>query len=186
MRLKNGIERFSDEQRENILKALMLAKLAHTGQERDEGGSYIIHPIRIANTLIYDIETSNSDMIMAALLHDVVEDTEITSAEIKKDFGDEVARMVDRLTRDKNKETKKEKFEKTIVGSADVKLLKACDYLDILRSLSYGADRQGQEWVDWHLVEALEMYIPMAEAAGNEWLIKEMKEEYKNYHHILN
>ena len=65
----------------------------------------IIHPIRIANTLIYDIEISNSDMIMAALLHDVVEDTKITLTEIKRICG-EVARMVESLTRDKSKETK--------------------------------------------------------------------------------
>lgn len=175
-KLLEKVNSFPSEEKKLILLALRLAKLAHEGQKRDEGDPYVIHPIRIANTLLYDLDIINCEMISAALLHDVVEDTEISIEEIEKQFGIRIAEFVDALTRDKDKETKKEKFEKTLQKSSEIKILKACDWLDNLRSLPARTDG-GERW-NRHLREAVEMYIPMAKATGNEWLVKEMKKAY--------
>ncbi len=175
--MNNSIKTFAVGEQGRLSDALTLAKRAHQGQKRDEGDPYVIHPIRIANMLISDLKVTDGNIIIAALLHDVVEDTGITLEEIKEKFGEEVGELVHLLTRDKEKETKKEKFEKTLRGSAEDKLLKACDYLDNLRSLLFRTDRE-ERW-QRHLREAEEMYIPMAEATRDEWLISEMKKAYR-------
>ncbi len=77
-----------------ILKAYQFAKDYHKGQKRLSGEEYIIHPLNVANILSglnLDDET-----ICAAILHDVVEDTEITKEDLVKEFGEEIASMVDR------------------------------------------------------------------------------------------
>lgn len=177
-KLRDGIRSFIvlEQERLIIISALELAKKAHEGQKRDEGDPYIIHPIRIANTLIYDLKVIDADIIIAGLLHDVVEDTYVPLDEIKEEFGGSVAYFVRALTRDKARETKREKFEKTINGMEEVKLLKACDWLDNLQSFVYRTDR-GERW-QRHLVEAKEMYIPLARATNNQWLLQEMKKAY--------
>ena len=159
-----------------ILNALNLAKEAHKGQKRDEGDPYIIHPIRIGNILTYDLGIKDKDILIAGLLHDVIEDTSVTTEEIERKFGKKVSDMVSSLTRNKDKETKKEKFEKTLYASEEIRLLKACDWLDNLRSFVYRTDR-GERW-QRHLKEAQEMYIPLAKATGNKWLITEMEKAY--------
>jgi len=173
-KLKNGIENLGIKG--NILDALDLAKKAHKEQRRDEGDPYIIHPIRIANMLMYDLGVRSADMVVAGLLHDVVEDTNVTLEEIEEKFGKKVADIILSLTRDKEKETKKEKFDKILKGQQEIKLLKACDWLDNLRSFIYRTDR-GERW-DRHLQEAKEMYIPLARATENKWLITEMEKAY--------
>ena len=175
-RLKNGVKKFVPEEQERILNAFDLAEMVHRDQKRDEGDPYIIHPIRIANTLIYDLGISTGDMIIAGLLHDVVEDTNTTLNEITKKFSENVSRLVNALTRYKERETKKDKFKKTISGPEEIRLLKACDCLDNLRSFVYRTDR-GERW-QRHLQEAKDMYIPLARATGNEWLMTEMEKAY--------
>lgn len=77
-----------------ILKAYNYAKDHHTGQKRLSGEEYIIHPLNVANILSglnLDDET-----ICAAILHDVVEDTDVTKEDLRREFGEEVSVMVDR------------------------------------------------------------------------------------------
>lgn len=176
-RLKNRLEKWNFQDRSRILTALELARRAHERQKRDEGDPYIIHPMRVTNTLIGDLNVTDSDMIIAGLLHDVVEDTDISLAEIRRKFGERVVKLVSALTRDKEKETKKDKFEKTVNGPEDVRLIKACDWLDNLRSFIYRTDR-GERW-QRHLKEAKEMYIPLAEATRDDRLVMEMKNAYE-------
>ena len=175
-KLRTKADSFGVKGKNDILDALDLAKKAHEGQKRDEGIPYVIHPIRVANTLMYDLSSKGVESIVSGLLHDVVEDTNVTLAEIEKRFGKKVADTVLSLTRDKKKETKKEKFEKTLQKEQRIKLLKACDWLDNLRSLAYWTDR-GEKW-QRHLQEAKEMYIPLAKATENKWLIGEMEKAY--------
>jgi GTP pyrophosphokinase len=170
--LKEAIRNFNTEGRACILRALELAKEAHNGQKRDEGDPYIIHPIRVANTLIYNLGIIDCDMVSAGLLHDVVEDTEVPLEEIQKRFGERVAEFVEFMTRDKEKETKKEKYDKIILESQELKVIKACDWLDNLRSCVYRVDR-GERW-QRHLREDEEMYLPLAKIVGDKWLIAEM------------
>ena len=77
----------------NVYKrALEFAATAHAGQKRKNGDNYIIHPIRVSQ------EVKTEDQKVIALLHDTVEDTEATLAEIREQFGDHVAFCVDLLT----------------------------------------------------------------------------------------
>ena len=82
---------------DRIMQALEFAAKAHEGQKRKSGEPYIFHPIEVAKILVaYDCDT---DSIIAALLHDTVEDTEVTLDQVKKLFGQEVASLVDGLTK---------------------------------------------------------------------------------------
>ena len=175
-KFRKALNNLDVEEKPAIVMALELAKKAHAGQNRDEGGQYIIHPIRVANTLIYNLGFRDRNIKIAGLLHDVVEDTNITLAKIEKSFGKNVSDLVATLTRDKEKETKKQTFEKMLQESLEKKILKTCDWLDNLRSFVYRTDR-GERW-QRHLQEAKEMYIPLARAAENKWLIAEMEKVY--------
>ncbi|MCI5578337.1 MAG: HD domain-containing protein, partial [Oscillospiraceae bacterium] len=82
---------------EKIMRAYKLADAAHEGQMRSSGEKYITHPLSVANILLdYCMDT---DTICAALLHDVVEDTDTTLDEIRKQFGEDVAVLVDGVTK---------------------------------------------------------------------------------------
>ena len=82
---------------ERIERAYQLAKRAHEGTLRRSGEPYIVHPVCAAIILVE--LGMDTDSIVAALLHDVVEDTEITLEEIRKEFGKDVAFLVDGVTK---------------------------------------------------------------------------------------
>lgn len=77
-----------------ILKAYNFAKSKHNDQKRLSGESYIIHPVHVAE-ILSNINLDDAT-ICAALLHDVVEDTEVTREELENEFGKEISDMVDR------------------------------------------------------------------------------------------
>ena len=82
---------------ERIKSAIIFAEEAHKDQRRKSGEPYVVHPISVAETLLsFDCDT---DSIVAALFHDIVEDTEITLDDIKKRFGAQVALLVDGVTK---------------------------------------------------------------------------------------
>ncbi len=126
-----------------IMEALALAEQAHILQKRDDGDLYVIHPIRVARFLIEEMDERNPDVVCAALLHDVVEDTDVTLDQIRDQFGDRVARLVDSVTRPRAKfETEEEKriskpltYQKTLdTGSPETLRIKAADIVDNMRS----------------------------------------------------
>ncbi len=103
---------------ENIQKAIDFARMSHEGQFRKSGEPYVIHPILVAS-IVASI-SSDSVMVIAALLHDVVEDTEYTLEDVRELFGDEVALLVDGLT--KLSEIREEEL---ISSDSDEKLIKS-------------------------------------------------------------
>ena len=110
-------------------KALILATRAHAGQKRLNGNNYIIHPIRVSQ------EVSTERQKVIALLHDVVEDTEIPLEEIQKEFGDEVAVAIDCLTRREGEENEKEDYDdyiKRVLTNKDAIAVKIADIADNL------------------------------------------------------
>ena len=133
---------FGKEDREKILAALKFAKFKHKGQRRDEeSAAYIIHPVRVALTLLENVGTWDADVVVGALLHDVVEDCGVRLHSIEKRFGKRVAYFVKALTRipkkgetDAEKEIrKKEKIRELAYESLEVRLIKCADILDNLR-----------------------------------------------------
>lgn len=171
-----------------ILAALALAERAHLGQRREEGDPYIIHPIRIANILQYDLKITDADLIVAALLHDVVEDSRVASLNlIKTMFGARVGRLVKNLTRPRpareseahKKIWKARKLESYWRADAATRLIKSADFLDNIRSWtmipkSSPAIKKFSRW----LAETEKYYLPLARAT-NRYLAKEIDEEFQ-------
>ena len=127
---------------EKIKLALYFAEECHEGQYRKSGEDYIMHPVEVTKILI-DMKM-DTDTIVAGILHDIVEDTLITLADIKYNFGDTVATLVDGVTKLKSlpNGTKKqdENIRKMILAMAQnlrVIIIKLSDRLHNMRTLKY-------------------------------------------------
>jgi guanosine-3',5'-bis(diphosphate) 3'-pyrophosphohydrolase len=124
---------------ERIQKAEDFARTKHLGQKRKlSNDPYIVHPIRVAK--IVSEFSDNPVLLMAALLHDTIEDTQTTYEDIKANFSDEVADMVMALTNDpeeKERMGKKEYLTKKMsLMDSDTLLVKLADRLDNVRDLN--------------------------------------------------
>ena len=96
--------RFSAEDIERIESAYQLAREAHKEQRRKSGEPYIMHPVAVAKIVAEELRLGPNPII-AAFLHDVVEDTPYTNEDIRERFGDDVAFLVDVVTKKKRKST---------------------------------------------------------------------------------
>jgi GTP diphosphokinase / guanosine-3',5'-bis(diphosphate) 3'-diphosphatase len=158
-----------DVDRELIARAFKYAAKAHEGQQRRSGEDFIHHPYAAAMVcagLRLDDET-----IAAALLHDVVEDTEVTLDDVRSEFGDEIAKLVDGVTKltrvqfQSREQAQAENYRKMVFAMAQdlrVILIKLADRLHNLRTIEYlGKQKQVQK-----SREALEVYAPLAHRLG--------------------
>src|SRR5437016_398600 len=155
--------------RELLARAFRFAASAHEGQQRRSGEDFIHHPwgvARICAQLRLDEQT-----IAAALLHDVVEDTDTDIEDVRADFGDEVAKLVEGVTKltriqfQSREQAEAENYRKMVVAmSEDVRviLIKLADRLHNLRTIEYlGKQKQIQK-----AKETLEVYAPLAHRLG--------------------
>lgn len=131
----------SDEDKKNIRKAFELALEAHAQQRRKSGEPYILHPIEVARICAQEIGLG-ATAVIAAILHDIVEDTDITLKEIKEKFGDRISLIVDGLTKlDNTYEMDCPQAENlrrvlaTLVEDVRVVLIKMADRLHNMRTL---------------------------------------------------
>lgn len=130
-----------------IFKAIEFATKAHTGQYR-KGTKipYIVHPLGVARTLI-ELGCSE-EIIVAGLLHDTVEDTPVSLADIKFSFGDEVLRLVEAASEpDKSaswEDRKRHTIEYLKIAPADVLLVTCADKLDNIRSIREDYEKIGE------------------------------------------
>ncbi|MGI5891856.1 MAG: RelA/SpoT family protein [Bacillota bacterium] len=127
---------------DSILRAYLLAMEAHKGQTRDSGEQYIIHPLAIADILA-DLQLDDTSII-AGLLHDVVEDTDVELEQIRKEFGDEVVVLVDgvtklskleHLSRQENHDENLRKMFLAMANDIRIILIKLADRLHNMRTL---------------------------------------------------
>ena len=152
---------------ELVNKAYVVAKKQHEGQKRRSGLDYITHPLAVA-TILAELGMS-SETLAAALLHDTVEDTGYSIEKLEADFGTEVARLVDGVTKlDKVKygeASAAETVRKMVVAMAKdirVLLVKLADRLHNMRTLEFlPADKQEQK-----ARETLEIFAPLAHRLG--------------------
>ena len=166
--------------------AYLFSNAAHQGQQRQSGEPYISHPIAVAQIVAH--WQLDAQAIMAALLHDVVEDTDITTEEIRSRFGKPVADLVDgvsKLDRVESQtlvEAEAENFRKMLLAmSRDVRviLIKLADRLHNMRTLGAVSIEQRRRVAR----ETIEIYAPIANRLGLDGLFREMHElAFQNLH----
>ncbi len=155
---------------ETLTKAYDFALKAHEKQKRDEGSPYIIHPVAVADILT-DLKL-DSATIATGLLHDTIEDTHATYQTIEKEFGKEVADLVDGVTKLSEYEnqaisnSKAENFRKLILAtSKDIRVLlvKLADRLHNMRTIKFIVDKDKQIRI---AKETMEIYAPLSDRMG--------------------
>ena len=162
-----------------INKAYVYAARKHDGQMRKSGDAYFTHPVSVAD-IIADMRLDASS-VCAALLHDVVEDCDADVSDIQTVFGDEVAFLVDGVTKlgkvnfASREDRQAESFRKMLVAMArDIRVLlvKLADRLDNMRTL----DHMSPASQDRIARETLEIYAPLAGRLGIQWLKAELED----------
>jgi guanosine-3',5'-bis(diphosphate) 3'-pyrophosphohydrolase len=160
-------------------RAYQFSREAHTSQKRLEGSAYIEHPLAVASILAdmkMDIPT-----IIAGLLHDTIEDANKTKEEIQELFGEDVAFLVESLTKlskmvfKTKEEAQAENFRKMFLAMAEdvrVILIKFADRLHNMRTLQYLPEVKQQKIAS----ETLEIYAPIANRLGMGWMKAELED----------
>lgn len=180
----NSVAKLPIADQRKINKGFQLAKEAHSDQTRDEGVPYAIHVIRMASYLLNELSQKDPSVIIAALLHDTLEDTKLKIERIEQEFGSETTGLIKSLTRERPPdETEEQKrvnkvnhFKKTLAEDYTVRLVKAVDLLDNLRSIttipkSHPSQKKLPRWID----EAKEYYIPLAKTVDRK-IVQHMRQ----------
>ena len=160
---------FNPKDQAYINRAFQYAYDGHSGQNRKSGEPYITHPLHVA---LYLCELNfDKETIAAALLHDLIEDTDISYEDLKKEFGEEVADIVDGVTKlDKikyssNEEAKADAIRKMVIAmSKDIRvlILKLADRLHNIQTIEYHQDWKQEKIAN----ETLYVYAPLAHRLG--------------------
>ncbi|MBN2984805.1 MULTISPECIES: RelA/SpoT family protein [Cohnella] len=184
-----------DQDLQRVREAYEFADKAHHGQTRKSGEPYILHPVAVAEIMVQmqmDVVT-----VVAALLHDVVEDTTVTLNDLKERFGETIAGLVDGLTKleriqfRSKEEQQNENYRKMFVAMASdirVILIKLADRLHNMRTLKYQSEESQRRIAH----ETLEIYCPIAHRLGIsafKWEMEDIALRYLNpqqYYRIAN
>ena len=163
------IKNYSEHDLEKIKKAYSFAEQLHSGQFRQSGEPYIIHPLSVAYILAE--MRADADTICAGLLHDVIEDTNITKEEIEENFNHDIATLVDGVSKlDKMNFSSKQaqnmaNTRKIITGiTEDVRIIivKLADRLHNMRTLQFKSEFKQKE----NALETIEIFVPLAYYIG--------------------
>lgn len=162
-----------------IEKAYLFANKAHAGQTRKSGEPYIVHPISVADILVS--LGMDTDSVVSALLHDVVEDTPVTSEDIEKNFGSTISQIIEGLTKlsklgfKTKEEHQAENIRRMLIATnKDIRVLiiKLADRLNNMRTLSAMYPQKQRDIAR----ETMEIYAPLAHRLG----IRQVKEELED------
>jgi guanosine-3',5'-bis(diphosphate) 3'-pyrophosphohydrolase len=165
---------------EGLNRAYVFAMRAHGAQKRASGDPYFSHPLEVAGILTdYKLDSAS---IITALLHDTVEDTTATSEDIHKQFGEEVTRLVDGVTKlakielQPGSSGQAENFRKLLLAMSEdirVLLVKLADRLHNMRTLNYIKSPEKRRQI---ALETMEIYAPLAERIGMDEMKNELEE----------
>lgn len=174
---------YGKDQRKRVKRAYELAERAHQGQSRKSGEPYILHPVEVA--LIVAELRMDADTVVAALLHDLLEDTEVTIEEVAKEFGPDVSALVESVTKlglnllpDASPRQRRaaesaraaETLRKMLLAMANdvrVMIIKLADRLHNMRTIEYVPPASQTRIAN----ETLEVYAPLAARLGI-WQLK--------------
>ena len=163
---------FPEEEEKSILRAYDYAYKHHDGQMRKSGEPYIMHPVAVA--VIIEQMGLDAESIMAGLLHDTIEDTEASYAEVAKEFGESVAMLVDGVTKltqmehtsySTKEEQQMEDLRKMFIAMAkDIRviMIKLADRLHNMRTIQFQREQKQRDIS----VETMEIYAPLAHRLG--------------------
>lgn len=163
------LKTYNEEEVISITKAYEFAKNLHDGQFRQSGEPYISHPVNVAYILA-DMH-ADRDTVIAGLLHDTLEDTHICKNDIEREFGSDVAKLVDGVTKISrmNFSTKDDQnyanTRKIITGITDdvrIIIVKLADRLHNMRTLEFKSDEKQKE----NSLETMEIFVPLAYCIG--------------------
>ncbi len=165
----------------NAVGAYDMAESVHEGQKRHDQTPYFWHPSRVAKITIIELGIKDVQVICAALLHDVLEDSqEITPEVIEYNFGEYASYLVQMLTKDIKAEgmlrelIEKEYVDRLAKATDDAKMLKLIDRLDSFRCLEFNVKRNPIKYI----IETTKFYFPLAQASTDpkmQYLIKELQ-----------
>ncbi len=177
-----------------VVKAYNFAQSAHTGQVRNSGENFFVHPFNVA-MILADLNMDTAT-IVAGLLHDVIEDTDISHETIAEEFGVEIADLVEGVTKLKKlqyktkQENQAENLRKMVLAMANdirVIIVKLADRLHNMRTLEYMSDEKRKE----KALETLEIYAPLAHRLGIskiKWELEDLSLRYldpQNYYDLV-
>ncbi|HKK65912.1 MAG TPA: HD domain-containing protein, partial [Clostridia bacterium] len=172
-KFKQELTRYTEKERERINDAAEWAKELHAEQQRASGEPYFIHPLQVAEVLV-DMQL-DSDTIIAALLHDVLEDTVIEELELRKRFGRQVSSLVDGVTKISIVKAK----SKSVQESETIRKMLFAMTKDIRVIIIKLADKYHNMSTLEHLpkerrkaiaTECLDIYAPLADRLGISWM----------------
>lgn len=169
----------TQKEKGDIIRAYEIASEAHAGQKRLSGEPYIMHPLNVA--LILASLGMDEASVIAAILHDTVEDTKITHEEVEKEFGQTIAELVEGVTKigrvplQTKEEQQAENIRKMLIAmSRDIRviIIKLADRLHNMRTLMFKPEQRRREIA----LETIEIYAPIAHRLG----IRPIKEELED------
>ncbi|MDI6861699.1 MAG: bifunctional (p)ppGpp synthetase/guanosine-3',5'-bis(diphosphate) 3'-pyrophosphohydrolase [Caldisericia bacterium] len=177
-------DKFSEKEIRELEDIYLFAKKAHEGQERASHEPYILHPLNVALILLdFNVDFST---LAAAILHDVVEDTNVTIDTIRDKFGKEIASLVDGVSKISQikflslEEWKLESLRKVLIAMASdfrVVFIKLADRLHNMRTLKYLPPEKRREIAK----ETMEIYVPLAHRLGIytlKWELEDLSFKY--------
>ncbi|PNV80566.1 MAG: (p)ppGpp synthetase [Dictyoglomus turgidum] len=188
--LEQGKEKYSSE---NLKRAFIFAENAHKGQLRKSGEPYITHPVEVAKILMnLGMEET---VVIAGLLHDVLEDTNVTKEEIEKEFGKDVLSLVEAITKLEKlsfyptEAYRAQNLRKMFIAMAkDIRviIIKLADRLHNMQTLQYHEEEKQKRIAK----ETLEIYAPLAHRLGVwdiKWRLEDLAFRYlepEKYHYV--
>lgn len=178
-KFEQKLSRFPEKERQEIVEAALWAKELHKDQQRASGEPYFIHPLQVAEFLV-DLGL-DEEAVIAALLHDVLEDTIVELPELRKKFGKQIANLVDGVTKisivkAKSKSVQEaETIRKMLLAmTRDIRviIIKLADKYHNMSTLEYLSPEKRKTIAN----ECLDIYAPLADRLGISWLKAELED----------